>query len=92
MTTIDSDKSIFYQISNDIKKVVDDKDDDFRFLYEYVPCTLEDAMWGNNNGPQPQRIKSDNNTFNLPHLSRDCISCHSIWNNSTSRKLIVKDF
>ena len=68
MTTIDSDKSIFYQISNDIKKVVDDKDDDFKFLYDYVPCTLEDAMWGNNNGPQPQRIKPDNKILLIYHI------------------------
>lgn len=88
--------SIFTEISNDITRVVDDKDDEYRFLYGFGPCGNPDAMWGNNSGPQIQHIRSEMsekmNAYYLPKLSRDCISCNSIWGNSTSRKMIVKDY
>jgi hypothetical protein len=80
------------KISNDIKKIEDDSDDEFKFLYNYAPCNDDDAIWGNNNGPQIQKCRSDPVTYNLPNLHRMGSSCHSIWNNHTSRKLIVKDY
>jgi len=70
----------FAQISNDIDKV-----DNFFFVYNLDKCNKEDAMWGNGNKPVPQKC-----------LTRDMLnngkSCHTIWNNSTKRKLIVKNY
>lgn len=88
--------SIFTKISNNIDRVVDDSDDEYRFMYGFAPCENPDAMWGNNNGPQNQHIRSELsekiNAHYLPKLNRNCVSCNSIWGNSTSRKLIVRDY
>ena len=88
--------SIFTKISNDIQRVVDDSQDEFYFSYGYQPCVNTDAMWGNNNGPQIQHIKSELskniNANYLPKLNKNCVSCNNIWGNSTSRKLIVRDY
>ena len=92
MATIDTKYSVFNQISNDISRIRDDNDDEFKFEYGYVKCNNEDAIWGNGNKPQIQNNRIDTETYNLPYLSHECNSCHTIWNNSTSRKLIVKDY
>uniref|UniRef100_A0A6C0CXW1 Uncharacterized protein n=1 Tax=viral metagenome TaxID=1070528 RepID=A0A6C0CXW1_9ZZZZ len=88
--------SIFTKISNDINRVADDSNDEFKFLYSYNQCTNTDAMWGNNNGPQFQNIRSelskDINAYYLPKMNTNCVSCNSLWGNSTSRKMIVRDY
>lgn len=88
--------SIFTKISNDINRVVDDSNDEFKFIYGYSNCMNTDAMWGNNNGPQVQNIRSELskniNAYYLPKMNTNCVSCNSLWGNSTSRKMIVRDY
>jgi len=92
MSAINTNNLIFNKISNDINKVVDDSKDEFKFDYGYVRCNNVDAIWGNGQQPVIQKNRMDKETYNLPYLSQNCESCHNIWNNSTSRKLIVKDY
>ena len=70
----------FAQISNDIQN-----NSNSFFVYNLDSCNQEDAMWGNGNKPVPQNCQSK-------YMLNNGNSCHTIWNNSTKRKLIVKDY
>ena len=47
----------------------------------FKKCTNESVMWGSNK-PINEKCPTD-------YVSHKGIPCHSIWNNSTKRKIIV---